>query len=74
MSDQRVDLYKPIIAERIGPAPMVLRVGVTPHVDNLVGGVPPSAMKAEAYVLLSALPDELRARVELAIQAIAAGM
>lgn len=68
MSEQKVNLYQPIVADRVGPAPLVIRVGVTPQVDHLVGGVPQSAMRAESYVLLSALPEELQRRVELAIQ------
>lgn len=71
---QRVDLYGPIAASRVGPAPLVLRVGVTPSNGSMVGGVPSSSMKVEQYVLVSALPAELRARVELAVQALLAGM
>ena len=72
--EQRVNLYQPILADRVGPAPLVLRVGVVPQADHLVGGVPQTAMKAESYVLLSALPEELKARVELAIQMIASAI
>jgi len=68
MEAQKVDLYKPIIADRVGAPPLVLRIGVTRQVDHIQGGVPQSSMKAEPYVLLSALPDEIRQRVETAIQ------
>lgn len=66
---QRVDLYAPMEAARVGPPPLVLRVIVTPNADSVVGGVPMANRRAEPYVLLSALPDELRQRVELAVQA-----
>lgn len=66
---QRVDLYAPMEAAQPGPPPLVLRVVVTPNVDGVVGGVPMSNRRVEPYVLLSSLPDEIRQRVELAIQA-----
>lgn len=72
MSAQRVDLYQPIIASRVGPAPVLLRVAVTPNVDFVAGGVPVSSQRIETYVLASALPEELRERVKLAVQALAA--
>ena len=68
---QRVDLYSPIMATR-GPAPLALRVGVQ-NQNSLSEGVPVGNVKAETYVLLSALPEELRRRVELAVQALIAG-
>ena len=71
---QRVDLFAPMMASRVGPPPIVLRVGVTRTRDEMVGGVPQSALRAESYVLLSALPEEIRHRVELAVQALIAGM
>ena len=70
---QKVDLYQPFMAEKVGPAPLVLRVGVTPSVDHIQGGTAHGIVKAENYVLMSALPDELRQRVELAIQVLIAG-
>lgn len=65
---QRVDLYQPMIASR-GPAPLAMRVGVV-NQNSIADGVPVGNMKVETYVLLSALPDELRRRVELAVQAL----
>lgn len=44
-----------------GPAPLVLRVGVTPRADENVSRI-------ENYVLLSALPTELQERVKAAVQ------
>jgi hypothetical protein len=68
---QRVDLYQPIVADKPGPAPLALRVGIT-NAPSLSEGVP-AQPRPETYVLLSALPEELRRRVELACQAIIAG-
>lgn len=68
---QRADLYQPIIATRPGPAPLTLRIGVLNH-DSMSEGVPSGGtVKGETYVLLSALPEELRRRVHLAVQALA---
>ena len=70
---QRVDLYQPIIASKNGPPPIVLRVGVL-NQDSLSEGVPQGgSVKAESYVLLSCLPEELRKRVELAVQCVVSG-
>lgn len=73
MTAQKVDLYLPIINTRVGPAPIALRVGVTPNIDNVMGGVPQGVTKIETYVLLSALPTEMQERVKLAIQVLIAG-
>jgi hypothetical protein len=74
MNMQKVDLYSPIISSRKGPAPLVLRIGVQNADTYMEGGPVTSPMRAEAYVLLSALPTELRTRVETAVQAIVSGM
>lgn len=74
MSFQKVDLYSPILASRKGPAPLVIRVGVQPGDIFTEGGALSSPTKNEAYVLLSALPEELRRRVEVAVQAILSGI
>jgi len=71
---QKVDLYQPISASRVGPPPLTLRVGVTPNADYVAGGVPTVYSKQEVYILLSALPAELRERVTTAVQSIIAGM
>jgi len=70
---QSVDLYKPFINSRIGPAPLTLRVGVTPSNDMIAGGVQENAIKAETYVLISALPQELRERINMAVLALVSG-
>jgi hypothetical protein len=69
---QRVDLYQPMIAVRPGPQPLAIRVGV-PNGTSISEGVPSGQLKIESYILLSALPEELRRRVELAVQALLAG-
>jgi hypothetical protein len=69
---QRVDLYQPMVAAH-DSAPLAIRVGV-PNNNSMSEGVPSGGqVRAEMYVLLSALPDELRRRVELAVQALLAG-
>ena len=55
------------MAAASGPPPIALRVGITSN-TSISEGVPVGNVKAETYVLLSALPEELRRRVELAIQ------
>lgn len=73
MPNQVVDLYQPITAARVGPPPVVLRVTVTRSADSFAGGVPSSSVASEPYVLVSALPEELRKRISIAVQTIAAG-
>ena len=70
----KVDLYQPIEANRTGPPPLVIRTIVTPMTAMVEGGTPASARKAEDYILLSALPNELQERVRTAVRAIIAGM
>ena len=67
-----VSIYQPIYSDRVGPAPLVLTVVTVKNNNGLVEGVPANAQKVEQYVLLSALPEELRKRVELAVQAMIA--
>lgn len=71
---QQVDLYQPIMSARVGAPPLVLRVGVTSNVSMMEGGVPQSTVHGEDYVLLSALPPELRERVKIAVQSLISGM
>lgn len=70
---QRVDIYQPIVSSKVGPPPIALRIGVTPNVSEVAGGVPQSTMRVETYVLLSALPSELQERVKVAVQVLIAG-
>lgn len=66
---QRVDLYQPIVSVRPGNPPLALRIGVT-NQNSISEGVPVGGFRTETYVLLSVLPEELRRRVELAVQAL----
>ena len=70
MMMQRVDLYQPMIHVRVGAPPLVINVGVNRNGMETTGGPVESAIRPESYVLLSALPDELRERVKTAIQAL----
>jgi len=63
-----------MMASQKGPPPLVMKVAVQPHDVMTVGGSLASPMKVESYVLLSALPEEIRRRVETVVQAIVAGM
>jgi hypothetical protein len=47
---------------------------VTPTEHRLVEGTSQSTRQAATYVLLNALPDELRRRVEIAVQTLVQGM
>ncbi len=67
---QKVNIYQPIESDRVGAAPVVIRAIVTPNTLEMAGGVPMSTRRAEDYVRLSALPEELRQRVILAVQAV----
>lgn len=71
---QRVNLYQPIAADRAGPPPLTIRAIVIPNVDYTIGGTIGSTERAETYVLLSALPDEIRSRVITAVQALISSM
>lgn len=70
---QKVDLYKSIINSVTGPAPLTIRVGITPSYVMTEGGTQHNSLVAETYVLLSALPTELQDRVKTAVQALIAG-
>lgn len=67
---QKVDLYQPLINVRVGAPPLVLNVGVQRSSAETAGGPVENSVRPERYVLLSALPDELRERVKTAIQAL----
>ena len=66
------NLFQPIAADS-DSAPIVIRVALPASNQMMVGGVPAGPAKIEPYVLLSALPEELRRRVELAVQALVTG-
>lgn len=64
----KANLFEPIHATTIGNPPMVVRTLVTTNQSHTAGGVPTGNQRWEAYVLLSALPEELQQRIKLAIQ------
>jgi len=74
MNMQRVDLYQPMIHNRVGAPPLVINVGVNRTGAETMGGMVENVVRPESYVLLSALPDELRDRVKTAIQALISSM
>ena len=74
MEDNRADLFKPVYAAHVGPPPVVIRAVINDNNNYMAGGMPQASLKAESYVLLSALPRELQERVKTAVQAIISGM
>lgn len=68
------NLFEPIHAVHVGPAPLFLRTVQKLNSDYIAGGVPQAHVNIETYVLLSALPRDIQDRVKTAIQAIVAGM
>lgn len=71
---QKVDLYQPMIHVRIGAPPLFINVGVNRSGSETIGGPVENVVRPETYVLLSALPDELRERVKTAVQALISSM
>ncbi len=71
---QKIDLYQPLVHVRVGAPPLVINVGVNRHGSETMGGPVENVIRPEAYVLLSALPDELRERVKTAVQALISSM
>jgi hypothetical protein len=67
---QTVDLFSPMLSSRKGKPPLVIRIGVQDQDVYTTGGPQVSPIKPEPYVLLSALPEDLRKKVETAIQVI----
>jgi len=67
---QRVDLYQPMIHSKVGAPPLTIRVGVARNNQETSGGMIEGSVRPETYILLSALPEELRERVKTAIQAL----
>jgi hypothetical protein len=70
MKEQRVNLNMPVHADS---APVVVRAVVDGKVTLTEVGPVEGSPRAEEYVLFSALPDELKERVKLAVQHIIRG-
>ena len=68
----KIDLSQPLEAVAGQAAPMILRIVTRPRRDEMVGGVPATNAKVAEYVLYSALPEEIKQRVKLAVEAIMA--
>jgi hypothetical protein len=68
MMMQKVDLYQPMVHARVGAPPLAIRVAVNRSSAETMGGPVEGAYRPETYVLLSALPDELRERVRTAVE------
>jgi hypothetical protein len=71
---QRIDLYQPVLSSKVGAPPLVITVGVQRFANEVMGGPVENPVRPEYYVLLSALPEELRERVKTAIQAISSSI
>ena len=67
---QRVDLYQPLMHTKVGAPPLAINVGVMRNGQETAGGMVENAVRPETYVLLSALPEELRERVKTAVRAL----
>lgn len=65
---QKVDLYQPMVHVRVGAPPLAFTVAVNKNSMETANGPIEGAYKPETYVLLSALPEELRERVKTAVQ------
>lgn len=72
--ENKADLYLPVFATKVGPAPLVIRGVVCNNAAYIGGGVPQTSWTPEDYVRLSALPQELQERVKVAVQALISGM
>jgi hypothetical protein len=67
------NLYQPIEASQPGPAPLVLRVITNAPSTMTVGGAMAHSRANVDYVNVSALPEDLKYRVSLAVQALMQG-
>jgi hypothetical protein len=74
MDFQLIDIYKPIASKTIGPAPIVINALITSSTAQTVNATMTKNQRIETYVLLSSLPQELKNKVELAIQMMQAAL
>ena len=70
MNNNVADIYNVIVSNKRGNPPLVIRTLTTLDNKAMIDGIPQINQKIENYVLLSALPFELKQRVELAIQSL----
>lgn len=74
MNDNAVNLNTLIKSANPAPAPVLINVEIPSKTIYTQGGSAMDGTKIETYVRFSALPDELRARVFTAVEALKAGM
>lgn len=74
MNNQIVDLMSPILSSRKGQKPLYLNVKIQPQDSWTESGPMTLPPKNEIYVCLSHLPEELRRKVETALQSIASSI
>lgn len=67
------DLTKPIFSAHPGKPPAMIRTVISAQQYMMQGAIPSNSQKVEDYVLLNALPEELRQRVLLALQVLSSG-
>ena len=68
---QRVKLYEqPVMAEEVGRPPLTISVITQNSREETVSGPMNTSMKQHTYILYDVLPDELKRRVKLAIDAL----
>lgn len=66
-------LYSQIETSEVAAPPIVLNVVSRTVSAHVAGGIPPTTATNNQYVLLAALPEELRQRVITAVQMAEAG-
>lgn len=69
-SRQIVDIFSPMISSRKGQKPIYINIGIQPPDALTESGPMVLPIKNEVFICLSALPEDLRKRVESAINAL----
>lgn len=70
MNNQVVDVFSPLISNKKGQKPLYINVGIQPPDTWTEAGPMTLPIKNEVYVCLNLLPDDLKRKVETAIQAL----
>lgn len=68
---QKVNPYEVLHTDKPVP-PLVIKLSTPRNAVHMEGGTFSSSQKVEEYVLFSALPEELKQRVRVALQAVQA--
>jgi hypothetical protein len=74
MQFQKINIFEPIMADKVGSPPVVINALITRNNSGYAECVPGNQQKIEQYVLLSSLPEELKRRVELAVQVLTSAL